>query len=304
MSATTFRVATFNVENLFARYRFKQNEEVYVDDGFTINQMAFDIYNEAEKRVTAQAIKEVNADIMCLQEVESLPVLDRLKSRFLAKSGYDHRILVDCFDPRHIDVAVLSRFPVTGIRTYRHLRSTKTSASLFSRDCLEVDFDIKGKPFSVYVNHFKSMIGGRKETRERRLEQVKKVREIIENRWGKSLDGSFAVLGDFNDYVDAQTSLSDLLDHKHLVNVVERLPKKEQWTHFYAGKKEYRQLDYVLLPKALDGNAGKPTPDIMRKGLPHRAEAYAGPRFDDVGDNDPKSSDHCPVAVDIPFAAL
>lgn len=42
----------------------------------------------------------------------------------------------------------------------------------------------------------------------------------------------------------------------------------------------------------------------MRKGLPYRAEDYGGPRFDGVGENEPKASDHCPVFVDIPFSTL
>ncbi len=41
---------------------------------------------------------------------------------------------VDPNDPRHIDVAILSRFPIVAARSYQHLKSG--SQPLFSRDCL------------------------------------------------------------------------------------------------------------------------------------------------------------------------
>ena len=81
-------------------------------------------------------------------------------------------------------------------------------------------------------------------------------------------------------------------------------PEAERWTHFYARGREYRQLDYILLPKGLDRRAGRPVPDVMRKGLPLRADRYDGPRLAGVGDNEPKASDHAPLFVDLPLDAL
>jgi endonuclease/exonuclease/phosphatase family metal-dependent hydrolase len=296
----TFTLATFNVENLFARYKFRSNVDAYEIEGFTVNELAFDIYDEAEKKITAEAIREVDADIVCLQEVESLTVLDRLKSRYLPKAGYDHRILVDCFDPRHIDVGVLSRHPITRIRTYRHERVPGGSTPLFSRDCLEVDFNIKGKEFTVYVNHFKSMMGGRAQTKARRRMQAEKTLEIVKARF-PDLRGNFAIVGDLNDYPDAGTALGGLLDS--FTNIIDFLPEEDRWTHHWASgpaAEQYNQLDYIFLPSNLvDAAKKKPKPVITRKGLPWRAARYPGERFDDVGENDPKASDHCPVSVEL-----
>ena len=155
------RIATFNCENLFARYKFREGRETLAPNGFTINDLAFDIYDETSKQLTAKAIKEVNADIICLQEIESLPVLERFNSRFLGGMKYKYRMLIDSHDPRYIDVAILSRYPFGRIKTYRHERNKNNTWWLFSRDCLETDVDIQGETLTVYVNHFKSMIGGR-----------------------------------------------------------------------------------------------------------------------------------------------
>jgi len=40
-------------------------------------------------------------------------------------------------------------------------------------------------------------------------------------------------------------------------------------------------------------------PEIFRKGLPWRAIRYPGDRINDVGENHPKASDHCPVSMDL-----
>ena len=293
------RVATFNCENLFARYKFRRNVDPVQVDGFTINDLAFDLYEETAKQITGKAIREVGADVIALQEVESLPVLDRFNSWYLAPMKYRHRFLVDSHDPRGIDVAVLSRFPILSVRSYRQERNAANTSSLFSRDCLEVRIDADGKTLVVYINHFKSMMGGRDETRARRAEQAGRVAAIIDETWkDEDYEGNFVVLGDFNDYPDAQTSLANLVNHPGLENVVARLPEDERWTHFWAGGNEYRQLDYLLLSKSLAA-ANAAGPGIMRKGLPYRAERYQGPRFDNVGESSPKASDHALLYMDV-----
>ena len=103
---STLRIATFNVENLFARYRFKDSLSPRADDGFTINDLAFTPHDEESKRITARATRATNAGAIYLHEVESQPVLDRFNSYFLGGMRYAHRVVIDCFDPRQIDVAV------------------------------------------------------------------------------------------------------------------------------------------------------------------------------------------------------
>jgi len=304
------RIATFNCENLFARYKFKKNVDPTALDGFSINNLAFDLLDEDEKQITARAISEVNADVIALMEVENLTILDRFTSKYMKKLGYKESLLIDSHDPRGIDVALLSKYPIISARTHRndHTEIPKSKWPwLFSRDCLEVLLDIDGKPLTLYINHFKSMLDtkaknseeARTNTKPKRLEQAKKVAKIVDSKW-KDIDynGNFIVLGDLNDYPGEGTSLDILLNHPGLVNVVERLPADEQWTHFYAKAKEYKQLDYIFLSKSLaDENSGKP--EIMRKGIAKKAVKYTGPRFEEVGNKKPVASDHATVYMDI-----
>ena len=294
------RIATFNVENLFARYKFRANFNPLSADGFTVNDTAFEDLSEAGKqRLTAAAIREVNADIIGLQEADSLNGLDHFNSLYLGGLRYQHRILIDSHDPRHIDVAVLSRLPIVSIRTCRHERNDQGNEFRFSRDCLVVDADSNGKTLTLFVNHFKSMLGGRDQTKKKRVEQAKRVAALVDERFAAvNFNANFVVLGDLNDYIDPKTGIRDIVEHPGVENVLNRLPEADRWTHYFNGQNEYRQLDYLLLSKGLaQQNQGQP--QVMRKGLPFRADRYDGPRFDGVGFDNPKSSDHAPLFMDV-----
>lgn len=70
---TTIRIGTFNVENLFARYKFNKgiDPQKAVIDGWRADQRHFDIYDDVSKKITAQAILATQADVLALQEVEN-----------------------------------------------------------------------------------------------------------------------------------------------------------------------------------------------------------------------------------------
>jgi endonuclease/exonuclease/phosphatase family metal-dependent hydrolase len=305
---STVRIATFNCENLFRRFKFKKNvdPEKAGTEGFVPNDLAFEILNAAEKKLTALAIKETGADVIALQEVESLEVLRRFRSDYLKSAGYTFAMLIEGNDPRAIDVAVLSKYPLFA-RSYCHLRSG--SQPLFSRDCLEVDLDVAGKPLTLYVNHLKSMLdkkdpkNGRKNTRNRRIVQSKMVKQIITDRFGTGniAKAPFVVLGDFNDYLGPGTGIDELVEWTAVENVVDRLPLAERWTHFWGAASEplegYKQIDYILPSKSLAAASGG-QPTLIRKGLCTKADRYTGPRFPGVT-NKNEASDHCPLVFDI-----
>ena len=331
--------ATFNAENLFRRFDFSSKQPgsggssggrsggsnngnkdnstgsggvVFSDGRFTINNMQ-------EKSLTAATILAVDADVIALQEVESLDLLD-LFNKELLFSTYKYRILVQGNDQRGINVAVLSRYPFQAINTARFAAVGDGGVSsdvqyveqegsgrsyIFSRDCLRVDVAVPGgNTLHMYVNHFKSMAGGGREgTRAKRVEQSQRVVAMLERDHGRDLGGSYVVVcGDFNDYEDDDAGTLALIRNPLLENVVRtRLPEAEQWTHFFAKEKSYTQLDYLLLSPALSKASKGVRPIIERRGQPKRAAKYTGARFDGVGMDRPKASDHCPVALDIKF---
>ena len=302
------RVATFNVENLFARWKFKAGTDPAKanERGWIVEEQHFEEMGEDDKVITGKAVTELRADVIGMQEVESVDTLKHFRTEYLGGfRAYPHVAGIDGNDPRLIDVMVLSKLPIVHVRSYQHLRDPiKTSSELFSRDCLEVAVEVApGKTLTLFVNHFKSMIKTRKETREKRQHQAAGVKAIIEERFGSnSGNEDFIVLGDFNDYMEeddqGQTGIDELVGWDQVENVLDRRPSDDRWTHYYAHGNDYKQLDYMLLSRSLaEANPG--APEIMRKGCPLRAAQYTGPRFDGVGQDNPKASDHCPVVMEV-----
>lgn len=310
------RIATFNAENLFARYKFNSNVDPRkaIVDGWRADQRKFDIFDAETKKVTAEAIRAANADIVALQEIENFDTLKRFRSLYLNKSGYKHAMLIDGNDPRQIDVAVLSRFPIVAARSYQH-ETVAGGQSLFSRDCLVVDIAVAPrKTLTLFVNHLKSMLdkknpaNGRRNTAARRRVQAERVVEIVRERFGtRPGDAPFVILGDLNDYMQTddqgRPAIDALVAWDQVENVVDRLPEAERWTHFFARKKAYRQLDYLLPSKALAA-ASRGLPVIERRGLPKGATRVAARRFAGIEDAPPSkkdraASDHCPLAFDL-----
>jgi predicted extracellular nuclease len=309
----TIRIGTFNCENLFARFKFNSNvdPDKAIKNGFDINMTHFDILNETEKQLTAKAIEALNADVIALQEVENLDVLKRFRGERLKNLKYTFAMLVDGNDPRQIDVAVLSRLPLVATRSHQELRDG--IASLFSRDCLEVDVQVNGKILTLFVNHFKSMLDknnpsqGRKNTRAKRVKQAAEVKKIVEARFGSNPGSApWAVVGDLNDFLGpgqgTTSGIADLVTWSEVENVVDRLPvQTDRWTHFFedapAGEPRVRQLDYILLSSSLAAGTTA-LPVIERRGLSTKATEAADPRFEGVTAKN-EASDHCPVAINI-----
>lgn len=307
---------TFNVENLFSRFAFnKRDQESYLAvadalDAPDRNDLVRAYHNilEDENRVaTGLAVGAGNPDILCLQEVESLRVLDYFHGRFLRRMAreYDYRYLIEGNDPRGIDVAILSRYKIESVSSHRQQRID--NQRVWSRDCLEVDVKVHGKLLTVYVNHFKSMMGGRDATADRRRTQAQALVELIKDRFGGDPSGgAWVIAGDLNDYhqIDGSavpSSLDELGIGSFCHDMLERQEPAERWTHYWAGGDECRQLDYILVSPAIhDATPSTALVDVIRQGLPHRAP-FSGERFPRIGYDRPKASDHCPLMAELTF---
>lgn len=103
-AAGDIRVATYNILNLF---------DDVDDPALTGDQDDAGGTKELHERLAvAQTIRELDADVLCLQEIESKDALLWFRDAFLSDLGYDHVACIDAGDERGIEQAVLSRRPI------------------------------------------------------------------------------------------------------------------------------------------------------------------------------------------------
>jgi len=181
------------------------------------------------------------------------------------------------------------------MRSHQFDRNSK-GTFVFARDCLEVDVQVSPKrTMTLYINHLTSKLGGDK-AQIRRKEQVRRIKEIITERFGTKLEGDFAVLGDFN-ALPNEPEMRPLLK-LGLENVIERLPPVDRWTYVYKGQTQ--QLDYLLLSPSLAARAGNRKPIVERRGLPDSKFKMPG-KFPGVAKDGTEASDHCALFIDVDY---
>ena len=231
--------------------------------------------NEIAQDNTARVIKAVNADILCMVEVESRLTLDRFNDQVLKKFklNYAHNLLVDGNDPRGIDLGIYSQFEIRSVRS--HIDDTYTSSSgrkfrTFSRDCAEYEVIVGNQSVWMLCNHFKSKgYGSQTSNNAKRAKQAEAVHNIL-GRFDLAQD-LVIVAGDLNDTPDS-APLKKLMQTPNLFDVLSSEKfSGPRWTYHDASG----QIDYLLVSKPLFAKISKVEIErrgIFRKGVEHFAE--------------------------------
>lgn len=242
----SLRIATFNVENLMHRFDYSgfRNQlnrdrtlslyEIRDEATYKALEAARAIAQTDDTRQhCALAIAHARADIICMQEVDSIESLNAFEYGYLFKmvgQGYRHKYTTSGNDTRGIDVGIMLREetadgqPIEFVRMTSHAHVTfeqfdlfnddlatlgeKPFDRIFRRDCLEIDVKVGGLPLTIYLVHLKSMgsprngMTGRDASMPVRVAEAKAVRRIIEERFGKdhAAGKRWVICGDFNDY--------------------------------------------------------------------------------------------------------
>jgi endonuclease/exonuclease/phosphatase family metal-dependent hydrolase len=256
-----------------------------------------EVFDSAAIENTARVIAEINADVLCLVEVESRPAMVEFNKRFLkTKSRYPYKFLIDGNDPRGIDIGIFSRLKIRSLRT--HVEDPFDSAfKTFSRDCAEYEVILRsGTSLWMLCNHFKSRGYGSPASNDaKRLKQTLAVHDILKRfDLKKQL---VIVAGDFNELPDSASLAPLLIQTPHLRNAFEKLPAgSDQWTHLDDVAKN-KQIDYLLLSDPLFDACRKV--EIERRGIFSKTN-FGGkyPHFDTIKSEAGQASDHAAVWAD------
>lgn len=193
---------------------------------------------EFEARISqvAQAIDELNADVVMLQEVENQEVLDALNAELqdpypiaeLGESGY----------AGSIDAAILARGDVIDVEFHTQLNKGRGN---FTRPLVQVDVELDGRRAIFFAAHFKSRFnddGGR------RIAEAETTRELVMKAAADHHDALVVLGGDLNDEPDSE-ALRALTDDGGLLRVAEEKHMSEVYTFVFRDK--MIAIDHLLL---------------------------------------------------------
>jgi endonuclease/exonuclease/phosphatase family metal-dependent hydrolase len=190
VTARTFKVATYNVENLFDLHYSGTEYDAYIPG----REYRWDEENYRRKlRNVAEVISDMGADIVTLQEVESRDALEDLQ-REVRLWGENYPYLgIAPQSETAVRCAVMSRMPI------KRIRSIKVPG-YGTRDILEVTVDIDGEACLLFINHWPS----KTHSESRRLLYAQVLRGELDKL---ESDVDFIALGDFNSDLDEWRNL-------------------------------------------------------------------------------------------------
>jgi endonuclease/exonuclease/phosphatase family metal-dependent hydrolase len=254
--ARSLTLATWNVENLFDATDDPANpgDDEFTPEGWrtwTAERYSLKLRNLAD------VMAQINADILCLQEIENRRVLDNLATvlRDEFNLDYPHIMHREGGDHRGIDVAILSRVEPESVRWIVPVKG--------SRDTLIARFAPDGYPLVVYVNHWKSRWGSQAVATRLRRTQARAVRKDVNALLAREPGTGVLVAGDFNDDCTGPTlcevfeattnrrAVLDAPDGALLYNVHGERPREAPGTFYYRHGQTWNTFDAVIVNRAL-----------------------------------------------------
>lgn len=259
-------IGSYNIKNLFD----DKDDPYHRDEGTNAKP------REEMVRV-AKVIREINADVLALQEVESRGYLQKFVDAMLYDMGYKHIVHFEGNDGRGIDVCLISRVPVGEVTSHRHhvFKGHDGEGQVFGRDLLRVELLPKGgDSFEVWVVHLKSNSGGKELNEPIRLGECREVHRIMKRRLEKDPDVSLILCGDFNDEFDTKTIQTIQGEPPLLKTTFDDVPEKSRITY---NRNPYRSMiDFMLC-----------SPAMAERMVPGSFRIRAGTNEDSGSDHNP-----------------
>ena len=264
---TTLKIATYNVENLFDLEKKGYKYKEYKPYGKSLwNKKNYKIKLNNLSRV----IKDIDADIICLEEIHSKKALLDLRYALKQKGLYYKYYSIANKKNTAIKVAILSKIP------FVYSKKLTVTHSYKYRNILESKFKIKNKELYIFTNHWKSKAG----PESMRIRSAKVLRDRIEQI---GYDKNIILLGDFNSHYEEYKIFKRKRKHNdtngktginHVLRTIENTKdslhveikednfynlwydakEKDRYSYIYRGKKE--ALDNILISKSLLDNNG------------------------------------------------
>ena len=266
LDARDFKVASYNIENLFDLKLDGTEYKEYKPNTKTWNKKSF------QQKLTniAQVINDLNSDIIALQEIESQEALNHLLK--LTPQYKYHTFLKK--PTTSVGVALLSIYPINKIE-----KIDVDNYDKFSRYILKATLVIENKNLIIYVNHWRS----KKAPESKRIIYAMALKKDIDSlsknddyiilgdlnsnfnefqtfKYDKNLNDSFGITG-INQILNTTDGenfiqLSDMLniDKKIHYNLWLELQKEKQYSTLFKGEKN--TPDNIIISQGLFDKEG------------------------------------------------
>ncbi len=294
------RLASYNVLNLFDAKDDPALQGEFDDITMVTSQ------NRCE--CLGQVIQQIDADILCLQEVESEEALRWFRDTYLADMGYEYLASRDVGYYRGIEQSVLSRFPISHATTWANedltdMEELKTGEgwnedgeppTQFQRSPLMVDIKIPGRAnaqhyeITVVVVHHKS--GWHRRQRESEALQLV---ELLQRRLAKEPNLNLLVVGDFN-AGPFDKSLAVYQDAGFINAYNHRWKTTGNTRDYFRTHESDRVLDYMMIHPNADA-------EIVDHSFQIVGTLFPGDSYDYRKDQPPSgyAADHYPLVIDM-----
>lgn len=304
----------YNVENLFLSLEYYEGQDLEQVTEEEWQSFALPQLREKQKPLAkvwgvAQAILEIDPDILMLVEVGGRDSLEHFNERFLG--GRYHAHFVEGNSRRGIDLAYLWRKELpfrTEVRSHRDtpveigtLRGTLSSR--FSRDVAELRLeDASGLRLILLLVHLKSMISTEQDFKgkDTRTAEAIALAGIYRELRQAHPEVPIVVGGDFNSTLGSleleAIRLTDLRDFQDLLGT----PREERTTlfHFdFVGNPHPLVLDYLLVSPELTSRVVAEGAGVFRyrvSGIPEPLPRSPSERYR-------LPSDHYPLVLRLDF---
>jgi endonuclease/exonuclease/phosphatase family metal-dependent hydrolase len=278
-AADVLRVATYNVQNYTLADR-------RVPDGFRPEYPK----PEAEKAALRAVIRELDADVLALQEMGGPEYLAELR-RDLAAEGLSYpygEAMMAADESRGL--AVLSRVPLGAVIGHRDLRAKWRGAEedvAVRRGLLQVEVPRAGGAVTLFVVHLKSRLAADRDdpqSEDQRVAEAQAVRNRVLEVFPEPARARFVVMGDFNDLPGSRALQAiEARGKMQIATLLDGADSRgHRWTHAYARQAVYSRFDQIFVSGGLVDAVG-------RCWIPDSASVE-------------KASDHRPVVVELNLA--
>ena len=224
--ASEISIVTYNVQNLFD---CKDDGSEYLDFKSSTSKWDCEAASSKLKR-TRQIIDALDTDIIALEEVENEQVLKSLVE------GSDYKFIIFTKEKNSpVGLGIVSKIQPSSSEIFE-VPNVKT------RNILKVVFEVEGKKFSIFVNHFPAYKNG--------INMQKKAERTLRAALGNEQNA--IVLGDFNSPYGQKSILNDIIATRGFYDLYSFLAPKDRYSHAVHGKK--RAIDHVLLSPSFMAN--------------------------------------------------